>query len=263
MEIPSRQGRLLTDSDRSDAPNVAVVSEAFVAREFPNDDPIGKQITVAGASRQIVGVVGDILQDRIALAGRGGEQIYLPIAQRPLTNPSFALRTSGDPAALAGDVRRAVWSVEADQPIAQLRTLRAHIDESLAGPQSISFFLMVMGGIALALAGMGIYGVMAHSVSQQRREIGIRMALGAGRGTVVSMITRSGLTLVGLGILGGLPLAYLMFRSTVAALNLFEVELGFGYPIALSTALIVVAVLATVVPARQASGVEPVAALRE
>jgi putative ABC transport system permease protein len=263
MDIPVREGRLLTDADREDSPNVALVSEALVARDFPNEDPIGQQISVRGRSRQIVGVVGDILQDRVALAGRAGEQIYLPIAQFPLRNPSFALRTSGDPAAIAADVRQAVWSVEADQPIARLRTLQAHIDESLAGPRSISLFLMVMGGIALALAAMGIYGVMAHSVTQQQREIGIRMALGAGRGDVVGMITRSGLVLVAVGVVGGLPLAYLMFRGTVTMLNLFNTELSFGYPIALSAALIGVAVLATVVPARKASGIAPVAALRE
>ena len=263
MDIPVRLGRLLDDSDRADAANVVVVSEALVAREFPNEDPIGRELMVRGVARQIVGVVGNVLQDRMALSGRGGEQIYIPVAQFPLRNPSFALRTSGDPAALAADVRKGVWSVEADQPIAQLQTLQAFIDESLAGPRAISTFLMVMGGVALALAAIGIYGVMAHSVAQQRREIGIRLALGARQSTVVGMITRSGLKLVAFGIVAGLPLAYLMFRGTMTTLNLFEVELGFGYPLGLSSALIVVAVLATVIPARRASGVAPLTALRE
>jgi putative ABC transport system permease protein len=263
MEIPLIEGRLIEDSDRRGDVLVAVVSEGFVSREFPSGDPLGRHITVAGASREIVGVVGDILQDRMALAGRNGEQLYLPMAQAPSLNPSFALRTAGDPSALAADVRRAVWTVEPDQPLAQLRTLQAHMDESLAGPKAISLFLVVMGGIALALAAMGIYGVMAHTVTQQRREIGIRMALGADRGTVVGMIARSGLTLVSIGLLSGLPLAYLMFRGTLSMLNLFNSELGFGYPIGMSLALVVVAAVATILPARRASGVAPVAALTE
>lgn len=263
MGIQLVQGRLLAESDLEDGPAVAVVSESFADLEFPEGGPIGRQITVRGQSRQIVGVVGDILQDRIALAGRGGEQIYLPIAQLPLRNPSFALRAAGEPTLLSADVRQAVWSVEADQPVALLRTLEAHMNESLAGPRAISLFLMGMGFIALVLAAMGIYGVIAHSVAQQRREIGIRMALGAERGNVVRMVTRSGLTLVGVGLVLGLPLAFLMFRGTMAMLDLFDAEVGFGYPLSLSGALLTVAVLATVLPARRASRVAPATALSE
>ena len=263
LDIPLRQGRLLADADREDAPLVAVVSEALVQREFPDADPIGAQITLQGESRRIVGVVGEITQDRMALAGSTAGQIYLPAAQSPVRNPSFAVRTSTDPAGLAGDVREAIWSVESDQPVAQLQPLQAFIDESLAGPRAISLFLTVMGAIALALAAMGIYGVMAHSVAQQQREIGIRMALGAGRGSVVGMVARSGLTLVGLGVLIGIPLAGLMFRGAAVGLDLFETEIRLLYPLGLAASLIVVAVLATVVPARRASGVAPVAALKE
>ena len=120
-----------------------------------------------------------------------------------------------------------------------------------------------MGAIALALAAMGIYGVMAHSVTQQQREIGIRMALGASRGTVVGMVARSGLLLVGIGLAAGLPLAYLMLRSTMTGLGLFETDIRFWVPGALAAALVAVAVVATVVPAGRASGVAPVSALKE
>ena len=120
-----------------------------------------------------------------------------------------------------------------------------------------------MGAIALALAAMGIYGVMSHSVTQQEREIGIRMALGAGQGTVVRSITRSGLALVFFGVVAGVPLSYLMLRSTLTSLDLFESEVSFGYPAALSAALVVVAVLATVLPARRASSVAPGTALKD
>jgi len=117
--------------------------------------------------------------------------------------------------------------------------------------------------MALVLAAMGIYGVMAHVVTQQRREIGIRMALGAERGAVVSMVARGGLKLVAAGLVAGLPLAFLMFRGMLSMLGLFSAEVGFAYPLALSGALVVVAVAATLIPARRASGVAPVAALRD
>ena len=191
---------------------------------------MGKSITVAGTSRRIVGVVETIVQDRMRLEGRGGEQIYLHYEQAPRTLPRFALRTDGDPTRIAGDIRSAVWGVQPDQPIAALRTLQDHIDESLAGPKVISAFLVVVGLIALALAAMGIYGVMAHSVQQQRKEIGIRMALGANRGSVVGMVTRSGMTLVGVGVLVGLPLAAAMFYMTAVGLGIFEQGLGLLYP---------------------------------
>lgn len=257
------QGRALEDGDRADSEPVAVVSDAFAAREFGDVDPLGERITVRGTSRAIVGVVTDITQDRMALAGRAGEQIYVSFEQAPLRNPSFALRADGDVARLAGDVRAAVWAVEADQPIAELQTLEAFIDRSLSGPRAISAFLIVMGGIALALAAMGIYGVMAHSVQQQQREIGIRMALGAGRGSVVSMVARSGLGLVGIGVVVGAPLAWMMMRMAGVGLNLFEAEIGYGLPMTLAATLIAVAVVATVVPARRASSITPVAALKE
>jgi len=263
MQIPLHEGRIIQEADRDDSPPVAVVSEAFVAREFQSEEPLGQRITVDGVSRQIVGVVGTILQERMEFDGSAGEQIYVPMAQQALRAPRFALRTSEDPAMLAADVRTAVWSVEADQPIATPRSLEAFIAESLAGPRAVSVFLLVFGAIALALAAVGIYGVMAQSVSQQQREIGIRMALGASRGAVVRMVARSGLLLVGLGILLGTPLAFLMFRATIQGFNLFDVDIGYGVPGALFAALVLVGVLSIVLPASRASAVVPVRALKE
>ncbi|MEJ2203015.1 MAG: ABC transporter permease [Gemmatimonadota bacterium] len=263
LEIPLLQGRAFEVADGGNAQPVAIVSQAFVDREFPDGDALARSINVRGETRVIVGVAGDIVQQRIALEGDLGEAIYVPVAQVPLRIPSFALRAAGDPAALAGDVRQAVWGVNPDQPLAQVRTLEDHVAESLAGPRALSLFLTCMGVIALLLAAMGIYGVMAHTVAQQRREIGIRMALGAGRGKVVGMITRSGLALAGVGMLLGLPLSYLMYRGGVSALNLFEGSLGFSYALGVTAALALVAILSTFLPARRASRVAPVAALTE
>jgi len=263
LRIESLSGRLLGDADRADAPAVAVVSESFVAREFAGDDPIGQRVTVRGISREIVGVVENIVQERIQLAGRAGEQIYVPLDQAPSRTPAFGVRVDGDPSALAVDVRRAIWSVEPDQPIADLQPLQSHIDASLSGPRAIGVFLTAMGAIALTLAAMGVYGVMAHSVVQQRRDIGVRIALGARRGEVIASLARSGLARVAVGVALGLPIALLMFRGAASSLNLFEADVGLGYPLALGATLVGVAVLATLLPAGRASGVAPVVALKE
>jgi putative ABC transport system permease protein len=264
LEVDLRQGRLLEQSDRLEGQPVAVVSQAFVDREFPGEDPLGRSISTRGRSWMIVGVVENIMQDRIALAGDNGEAIYLPLAQRPLRNPSFALKTSvAEPATLAAAVRSAVWSVEADQPLARLRTFEDHEAESLAGPRAMSSFLTVMAVLALVLAAMGIYGVMAHAVAQQTREIGIRIALGAGRGSVVGMVTRSGMTLAMVGMLLGAPLVFLMYRGVLSALGLFEADITFTYAYWVTGALVTVAAVSMYLPARRASGVHPMVALKD
>jgi len=264
MGLQVLEGRALHETDRAEGEPVVVVSRAVADASFPAGDPLGRSMEVAGESRRIVGVVEEALLARIGLEGGEGGAIYLPYLQGPRSDPSFALAVrSGDPARLAADVREAVWSVEADQPVASLRTLEAHIAESLAGPRSISLFLIGMGAVALILAAMGIYGVMAHSVARQRREIGIRMALGAERGRVVRMVTRHGLGLAGLGMLLGLPLAWLMYRGVMQALDIFAGDVGLGYVFWLTGALMAVAAVSAWLPARRASGVSPVTALRE
>jgi ABC-type antimicrobial peptide transport system permease subunit len=164
---------------------------------------------------------------------------------------------------VTGDVRRAVWSVNPDQPVAQLRTLDDFVGESLAGPRALSLFLAAMAVIALLLAALGIYGVIAHAVAQRQREIGIRMALGAARGSVVAMITMGGLTLAGVGMLLGLPLVFVMYRMAASALGVFEGDVGLAYAGGVALALAAVATLATWLPARRASGIHPSEALRD
>jgi len=265
MEIGVLEGRGFQEVDREDGEPVVVVSQAFVTREFPDGEALGKRIRVGDEEefRSIVGVVENTVQQRIQLAGEDGQALFVPVAQAPARSLSFALRVPGEPTDVIADVRDAVWSVNPDQPLARIQTLDDFVAESLAGPRTISLFLMAMGGVALALAAMGIYGVMAHAVAQQQREIGIRMALGAERRTVVGMVARSGLTLVGIGLLLGLPLSFVMYRLVTRALGLFEGGVGLTWAGAVAGALLLVATVATLLPAGRASGVRPVAALKQ
>jgi predicted permease len=265
MDIPILEGRGIRESDREDAEPVVVVSRGFADREFPDGEVLGKRLRVGDEEelRTIVGIAANTVQQRIALSGQGTQAVFVPMAQAPGRALSFALRLPGDPTAVIGDVREAVWRINPDQPLARIQTLDAFVDESLAGPRAISLFLMAMGGIALLLAAMGIYGVMAHGVAQQQREIGIRMALGAGRKSVIGMVARSGFSLVGIGLVLGLPLSFVMYRLVARALGLFEGDVGFTYAIAVTLALMVVATVSTLLPAGMASGVRPVSALKE
>lgn len=257
-------GRLPGPQDRADSPPIVVVNQAFVDREFPGEDPLGRTLIVQDEERTIVGVVEDILQLRISVAGRASPAMYVPLAQWTLRTPAFALRSAAaDPATLAADVRRAVWGVDPDQPIARLRPYEDHLAESLAGPRAMSTFLSAMALLALGLAAMGIYGVMAHAVAQQTREIGIRVALGAAQGAVLAMVTRSGMALAGLGVVLGLPLTFVMRRWVMAALGVFETDIPFESAVFMTLGLLLVALVATYLPARKASTVAPVVALKE
>jgi putative ABC transport system permease protein len=262
LEVPLRSGRFLEESDRADTRPVVVVNQEFARRHFPDGDVLGRRLQILGESREIVGVAGNVLQSRIPFDGRIDAAVYLPVAQRSLRNPAFALRVDGDPTALAADARAAVWSVDPDQPIALTRTLEDHIAESMAGPRVLGVFVLCLGILAMVLAAIGIYGVMAHSVIQGTREIGVRMAMGAREGQIVGMMTRQGFSLTGIGLLLGVPIAFLVYRAVINALNLFDVSLGFNYALAAAAMLIAVAVLASYIPARRAARIEPVRALQ-
>jgi putative ABC transport system permease protein len=261
LGVPLVSGRYVEASDRADTRPVAVVNREFADRWFGEGDAVGKRIEVFGESREIVGVVGNIMQSRIALSGRGEAAVYLPIEQRPLRNPAFALRVAGETSAVAGAVRAAIRQVDPDQPVAELRTLDEHIRASLAGPRMIGLFVSALGVLAMVLAAIGIYGVMAHNVMQARREIGIRMAIGARPGRVVGMFTRYGLVLTGIGLLAGVPLAFLVQRGVVSSLNLFEVQLSSAYALGGAALLAGVAGLASWLPALRAARVQPASSL--
>jgi putative ABC transport system permease protein len=261
LEIPMVSGRNLSDMDRTDAPMVAVVNQEFVRRNFPEDDPIGKRMVLRGEALEIVGIVQDFMQRRIPFDGFIEPAVFVPAAQVPLRNVAFAIRTGGEPTALAADVRDAVWSVDPDQPIAQMQTLQEFIDVELAAPAFLGLFVGALAALAMFLSGIGIYGVMAHTVIQERREMGIRMAIGARGGQLVGMVTRRGLVMSAIGIVLGTPLAILIHRAVMSTLSLFDADFGAGFTLVAGGILAGVAILASYIPARGAARVQPTKAL--
>lgn len=151
---------------------------------FPEEDPVGKHVTLHGASRRIIGVARNVFHARLPKEGGAfAPLVYLPIEQHPSRSVSFAMRVSGEPESLAPAVREAVWAIDPDLPVSAIQTLTQHIETSLAGPRVISMVLATFGTVALLLSAIGVYGVMAHSVSQRTREIGIQWRSGPSRTT--------------------------------------------------------------------------------
>ena len=265
LGIPLVRGRLLTPEDRDGSLHVAVVSQTFV-REFAGDpDPIGQQFTRGAPGMPvvtIVGVVGEVRRD--GKEAKLVPQVYLPAAQPdvyPVRLSAIAIRATGDPHALVSSVQRAVWSIDPDQPITGVRTLDEVLAASTAQRRFNMTLLASFAALAVALALVGVYGVIAHSVAQRTREIGIRVALGATRRDVVALVVKAGLRWslagVAVGVFGALALSRLMTGLLFGVTASDPVTFA-----AMAASMIGVAVAASYIPARRASSVDPIAALR-
>jgi len=264
LHIPVRQGRLLNEGDGAQAPKVALISEHMAERWWKNESPIGRHIKIGDPDTKsdwmtIVGVVGDVVHDPYDRAPR--RAIYVPYRQAPMLWMDIGVRTAGDPMALAPAVTAAIRSVDPEQPITDMRSMEKQIHNRAIGLNYMAALMGVFGAIALLLSAIGVYGVMSYLVSEQTHEIGVRVALGAARGSVLRMILRRGLTTTGVGLAVGLPLAYAFAR-------LME-SLVFGVAatdpvtfISIPLALIAAASLAIYVPARRAMNIDPIVALR-
>src|SRR5262245_30234602 len=211
LGIPLVRGRLLTADDRDGMPRVAVVSQTFVRRFLGDRDPIGQQFARFddAPAITIVGVVGEVRRD--GKAAEMFQQVYLPAAQTdvyPVRLASLAVRATGDPYALVPVIQRAVWSIDPDQPITAIRTLDEVLSIASAQRRFNMTLLVCFAGLALALAVIGVYGVVAYAVAERTREIGIRVALGATRADVVALVLRSGVTWAIAGIAAGLAGAF-------------------------------------------------------
>jgi putative ABC transport system permease protein len=266
MGIPLLKGRVFTDQDRAGAPRVAIVNDTFVRLHYPNENPIGQRIRMGRNSnivREIVGVVGSV--KHYALNDKDVAQMYEPFAQMPNQGMTFVLKTSVEPTSLTAAVRHEIQNVDPEQPVASTTSLAQMLSDSTALARVQSLLLGVFAAIALVLAAVGLYGVMAYSVSQRTQEIGIRMALGAHRQTVLMMVLRQALVLTGAGLVLGLvgSIALGKSLSTVLEPLLFQVD-----PSDLTTlatvpiVLVIVALVAAMIPARRATQVDPIQALR-
>jgi putative ABC transport system permease protein len=226
MGVPLRTGRLFEGSDRADAPPVVVVNEAFANFHFPDEDPVGHRLTIRDESREIIGVVGNVFHTRVVLRGALSGMAYLPMEQDPIRDVAYTIRTSGEPTALSGDLRPAIWRVEPRAAVSEVQSLDAFVAAEMAAPRALGLIMALFGLLALILSAMGIWGVMAHAVAQRNREIGIRMALGAKGSQVMNLVLRNGVMQAGLGILIGTPLAFFIRKASEGVAVDFQVSMG-------------------------------------
>jgi len=263
MGIRLVRGRYFDSRDEKRSAGVAIINETIARRFFANQDPIGQSIEVADggtpAAREIVGVVGDTRHEQLADAP--DPEIYRPFAQADYIFAGIAVRTSGNPLSLVGAVRAAVWSVDKEQPIDGMMTLEQRAAATLGARRANLVLLTLFAAIALALAATGIYGVSAYAANRRTHEIGIRMALGAERREVTGMVMRRALALAAGGLAIGLAAAAAMTRymqSMLVDVGALDAAAFLLSPVVLG----MVALIAAYLPARRASRIDPMEALR-
>jgi putative ABC transport system permease protein len=268
LGVPLIRGRFVTQSDTEKAPYVAVINQAAVRQYFPDVDPIGKRIQLGALPdasvpwMEVVGIVGDLKQD---LAGDPKAEMYVPVRQGDSLLPVFALsvvmRTERDPLSEASALRSVVRDINPNQPLVRVRTMEENISGSVSEPRFRATLLAIFAGAALVLAVVGLYGLMVYTVNQRIHEIGIRIALGADRGDVLRMVIAQGLRLAISGVLVGV----------LSSLALGRILSGFLYRVSptdpmtilgVAVLLTSVALLASYLPARRATRVDPMVALR-
>jgi putative ABC transport system permease protein len=260
MRVPMKLGRAFTDADNGQAPRVVIVNEALARRFWPNENAIGKHIIVGRqTAAEVVGIAGDIKNSGLAVDAQ--PQLYLPFPQLAWGNMNLLVRTAIDPHQMISTLRQQVYSIDPDQPITQVQTMNELLATFRAQPRFTVFLLSSLSSMALVLAVVGIYGVIAYTVAQRRHELGIRMALGAERNDVLRIIVMRGLFLSVLGVVIGLIAA--VASTQVLASLLYHVKVRDLPTFTLASFLfLLVGVAASYVPARRAMSVDPKEALR-
>lgn len=260
MNIALVRGRDFNDFDTADKPAVAIINESTQKRFWPNDDPVGKRFNFI-TEPFMIEVVG-VVKDTLSQLGQPPQPIvYLPFGQRFAGGSALIVRTRQDPAMLLTDIQNAIRSLDRNVPVTDVRTMRQALADALQGPRMGAALLGIFGVMALVLAAVGIYGVMSFSVSQRTQELGIRIALGARSGDVRGLVLRQGMALVGFGLAAGLFLAWA--ASLAVRSLLFGVSNLDPAAYALNVLLLVaVAYAACAIPARRATRVDPIIALR-
>jgi putative ABC transport system permease protein len=268
LGAPLLRGRLFEAHDSAtDAPPVVIISQRLAQLAFPGEDPLGQQIRPdismgaqkAPPMRTIVGIVGDVRGE--GLNAPVIAESFVPYAQLPFAPMSVMVRTQGDPQDLVPTLTKSVQSIDKDLPLLHVKTLDQYVSESIADTRFESVLLGIFGALALTLTAIGVYGVISYTVAQRTREMGIRLALGAERGAIITMILRSGLLLVAMGILPGLVAAFLLTRLIAGLLYGVSPSDPSTF-LSVSVVLVAMAVLASYLPARRAAKVDPMVALR-
>jgi putative ABC transport system permease protein len=263
MNVPLLRGRLFNEREMLEKSNVVLISESLARTYFPNTDPIGKRLGIYMTNpivpTEVIGIVGDVKFQDLSAAPR--PTTYWPHPQLAYSQMTLTMRTTGDPLALAPAVERTIRTLDKDQPVSDVRTMSQWVAKSLSQARFSSTLLTLFASLALLLAAIGIYGVMSYAVSQRTSEIGIRLAIGADQRHILRMILGNGARLAGLGLAAGVVLALVLSR-TVASL-LYETTGTDPATFAAVVAVLgAVAVLASYIPARRASRIPPVDALR-
>jgi putative ABC transport system permease protein len=263
MGIPLREGREFTDRDTYGAPEVVIVDEVLARQHWPRESAIGKYVrggaNEEGPGAQVIGIVGHVHNSGPRVEGEA--QLYFPFLQRIQTPLSYVLRTPGDPMALLGTVRSAVRDIDADMPVARVATLSALETRALARERFNTLLLVLFAGTALALAAIGLYGVMAYLVTQRVEEIGIRLALGGRPRDVLRLVVGEGMLMALAGIAVGVACALALSRVVSGLLYGVRPTDPPTY-VTIAALLCIVALVASVVPARRAARVDPAVALR-
>ena len=257
MGTPLLEGRAFGDEDLPEAPSVVIINQAMAERYWPDADPIGRQMVLWDETRTVVGVARNTLDN----GPYPRPMTFLSAFQNPRANMALVVRTRGEPSALADRVRGAVLGLDPNLPIYGVTTMKNLMKEERGGDTIMAKIMAVLAAVALVLAVVGVYGVMAYSISQRTREMGIRMALGAQQGTVRALVIRQGAGLAAIGIAAGIGIALLATRGL--ATFLFGVSpfdpVVFG---AVALVLLLASLGATYFPARRATQVDPIEALR-
>jgi putative ABC transport system permease protein len=259
MQMRLLRGRLLEERDGPGAPEVTMINDTLARRYFPNEDPVGRRLKLTPHWQTIVGVIADVRHR--SLTGAQKAQVYLPYAQHALPRMTLAVRTGSDPAILLQAIRHELASMDPNLPLGNVRTIDQLLDEAVA-PRRLSMLLLAcFAGLAMALATAGIYGVISYSVARRTKEIGVRIALGARPADVLALVLRQGAQVVATGLLLGLAFSFATARALGAML--FDVAPHDPLTLFTSTAMLATGALAAIlVPARRATRVDPVSAIR-
>jgi predicted permease len=266
MGLPLRRGRFFLESDGPSSPPVVVIDEVLAERYWPGENPIGKRISRGNPASpatvwfEVIGVVGHAAHEGLDADAR--VQYYFHYRQRPLGGGSLIVRTAAEPLSSVAALRQAVRDVDADMPLSGIASMEDLIDRSVGQRRLAMFLLGVFAFLGLLLAATGIYGVMAHMVTQRAQEMGLRMALGAGRRDVLSLVLGQGVKLAALGL--ALGVAGSLALTRVIESQLYNVRATDPLTFVTVTALLaVVGLVATMVPALRATRLDPVTALRQ